>query len=64
MQGQFYTAETTLLAKAFHRLCMTLFVAPLHLMQCILLHQKKTLMQTYTPMMKNKTIQLLSVSLT
>ena len=41
MQGQFYTAETALLAKAFHRLCMTLFVAPLHLIQCILLHQKK-----------------------
>ena len=39
MQGQFYTAETALLAKAFHRLCMTLFVAPLYLIQCILLHQ-------------------------
>ena len=39
MQGQFYTAETALLAKAFHRLCMTLFVAPPHLIQCIL-HQK------------------------
>ena len=40
MQGQFYTAETALLAKAFHKLCMTLFVAPLHLIQCTLLHQK------------------------
>ena len=40
MQGQFYTAETALLAKAFHRLCITLFVAPPHLIRCIALHQK------------------------
>ena len=38
MQEQIYTMKTALFAKAFYRLCMTLFVAPLHLIQCIPLH--------------------------